>query len=144
MMGANGATARRCPDVDTLGQVLAVVVTPANEHDRAHGAALAQRVQEVTGEAVDVAFVDQGDTGEQPATAAHGMRLDMVTLSTTRRDFVVLPRRRMVERSCARVARFSRLAPDDKRVVETLAGVHFVTFAIVLAHRLASFVVQSS
>ncbi len=64
MMGTTGATARRRLNVDTIGQVLAVLVTLVNEHDRAHGAALSQRMQEVTGKAVDVAFVDQGDTGE--------------------------------------------------------------------------------
>ena len=63
-MGTTGATTRRRLAVDTLGQVLVVLVTPVDEQDRAHGAALAQRMQEVTGEAVDVAFVDQGDTGE--------------------------------------------------------------------------------
>src|SRR6202166_3922121 len=55
--------------VDTLGQLLALVVTPANEQDRAQVAQLAQQVQTVTGETVEVAFVDQGYTGGQPAQA---------------------------------------------------------------------------
>ncbi|GAB4436340.1 MAG: hypothetical protein OHK0015_28050 [Chloroflexi bacterium OHK40] len=46
--------------VDTLGHLLALLVTPANEQDRAQVAALAEQVQEVTGETVAVAFVDQG------------------------------------------------------------------------------------
>jgi transposase len=68
--------------VDTLGQVLAVVVTPANEQDRAQVAALAAQMQEATGESVEVAFVDQGYMGEQPAAdaEAHGIRLDVVKL----------------------------------------------------------------
>ncbi len=36
--------------VDTLGQLLAVLVTPANEQDRAQVAALAEQIQEVTGQ----------------------------------------------------------------------------------------------
>lgn len=56
--------------VDTLGQVLAVVVTPVNEYDRAQMTALAQRIQEVTGDTMEVAVVDQGATGEQPAAEA--------------------------------------------------------------------------
>ncbi len=44
--------------VDTLGHLLAVVVTPANEHDRAQVAALAQRMQELPGDAVEVTVVD--------------------------------------------------------------------------------------
>lgn len=44
--------------VATLGYVRVVVVTLANEHDRAQVAALAQRMQEVPGDAMDVAVVD--------------------------------------------------------------------------------------
>src|SRR5215218_3985297 len=63
--------------VDTLGQLLAVLVTPANEQERAQVAELAAKVQEATGDSVEVAFVDQGYTGEQAAAAAeqHGIRL---------------------------------------------------------------------
>jgi transposase len=49
--------------VDTLGHLLALVVTPANEQDRAQVEELAQQVQQLTGESVEVAFVDQGYTG---------------------------------------------------------------------------------
>jgi hypothetical protein len=68
----NGSTVHLA--VDTLGQMLAVVVTLVNEHDCAQMTALAQRIQEVTGETMEVAVVDQGATGEQPAAeaAAHG------------------------------------------------------------------------
>src|SRR5213079_957463 len=68
--------------VDTLGQLLALHVTPANAQDRAQVAQLAQQVQAVTGETVEVAFVDQGYTGTQPAqaTAAQGIRLEVVKL----------------------------------------------------------------
>src|SRR5919205_239642 len=56
--------------VDTLGHLLAMVVTPANEQDRAQVAELAEAVQEVTGEHVELAYVDQGYTGEETADAA--------------------------------------------------------------------------
>ena len=52
--------------VDTLSHLLAVKVTAANEQDRAQVADLAQAEQASTGENVQVAFVDQGYTGEQP------------------------------------------------------------------------------
>lgn len=48
--------------VDTLGHLLALYVTPANEQDRDQVAKLAQSVQEVTGLNVDIAYVDQGYT----------------------------------------------------------------------------------
>ncbi len=49
--------------VDTLGHLLAVHVTPANEQERAQVGELARQVQQVTGETVKVAFADQGYTG---------------------------------------------------------------------------------
>src|SRR5512135_3440790 len=52
--------------VDTLGHLLALHVTPADEQDREQVGVLAQAVQEVTGESVEVAYVDQGSTGEEP------------------------------------------------------------------------------
>ena len=50
--------------VDTLGQLPAALMTPANEQDRAQVAALAEQIQETTGNSVEVAFVDQGYTGD--------------------------------------------------------------------------------
>src|SRR5215207_6387332 len=67
--------------VDTLGHLLALIVTPADEQDRAQVAELALRVQEVTGESVELAFLDQGYTGAAAeAAAAHGLRLEVVKL----------------------------------------------------------------
>jgi Transposase and inactivated derivatives len=131
--------------VDTLGQLLAVLVTPANEQDRAQVAALAAQIQEATGESVEVAFVDQGYTGDQPAAEAEaqGIGLEVVKLPTAKHGFVLLPRRWVVERSFAWMARFRRLARDYERLAETLAGLHFVAFAILLAHRFVTFMVQS-
>ena len=132
--------------VDTLGQLLAVLVTPANEQDRAQVDALADQIQEATGDSVEVAFVDQGYTGEQPATdaEAHGIRLEVVKLHTAKRGFVLLPRRWVVERSFAWMARFRRLARDYERLAETLVGLHFVAFAMLMAHRFIRFMVQSA
>ena len=131
--------------VDTLGQLLALLVTPANEQDRTQVAALAEQIQEVTGESVAVAFVDQGYTGAQPAADAeqHGIRLEVVKLPTAKRGFVLLPRRWVVERDFAWMARFRRLARDYERLAQTLAGLHFIAFAILMAHRFVAFMVQS-
>jgi len=132
--------------VDTLGQLLAVLVTPANEQDRAQVAALAELVQEATGDSVEVAFVDQGYTGDEPAAdaQAQGIRLEVVKLPTAKRGFILLPRRWVVERSFAWMARFRRLARDYERLAETLVGLHFVAFAMLLAHRFITFMVQSA
>lgn len=46
--------------VDTLGELLALSVSPANENDREQVSKLAEEIQRVTGENVEIAYVDQG------------------------------------------------------------------------------------
>jgi transposase len=125
--------------VDTLGNLLTLLATPANEQERAQVAELAAAVQEVTDEHVEVAFVDQGYTGPDAAQAAeeHGIRLEVVKLPEAKRGFVLLPRRWVVERSFAWAARFRRLARDYERLPETLVGLHFVAFVCLMLHRAA-------
>jgi transposase len=126
--------------VDTLGHLVALVTTPANEQERAQVAELAHAVQEVTEEHVEVAFVDQAYTGDDAAQAAHdqGIRLEVVKLPEAKRGFVLLPRRWVVERSFAWTTRFRRLAKDYERLQTTLIGLHFVAFVCLLLHRASS------
>jgi len=125
--------------VDTLGHLLALFVTAADEQDRAQVAELAARVQAETGETVEIAFVDQGYTGENAADAAqeHGIKLEVVKLPTAKRGFVLLPRRWVVERSFGWMARFRRLARDYERLPETLAGLHYLAFVILMLKNVA-------
>ena len=122
--------------VDTLGNLLALLVTPANEQDRAQVGELAQAVQEITGQSVELAFVDQGYTGDAPAqeAKAHGMQLEVVKLPQAKRGFVLLPRRWVVERSFAWTTRFRRLVRDYERLPATLASLHLVVFACLMLH----------
>ena len=124
--------------VDTLGHLLALKVTPANEQDRAQVAALAQAVQETTGQSVEIAYVDQGYTGEQPAAdaAEAGMHLQAIKHHEVKRGFVLLPRRWVVERSFAWAARFRRLARDYERLASTMTGYHWVAFAMLMLQSL--------
>jgi transposase len=123
--------------VDTLGHLLALHVTAADEQDRAQVDQLAQQVQQVTGETVQVAFVDQGYTGADAAqqAAEQGLRLEVVKLPDAKHGFVLLPRRWVVERSFAWMSRFRRLARDYERLPETLKGLHFLAFASLMLHR---------
>ena len=122
--------------VDTLGHLLALRVTPANEQERAQVGALAEAVQEATGWNVELAWVDQGYTGENPAeeAEARGIELAVVRLPEAKRGFVLLPRRWVVERSFAWVTRFRRLAKDSERLPETVAGLHFLAFVCLMLH----------
>jgi transposase len=123
--------------VDTLGHLLALHVTPADEQDRAQVEELAKAVQEATGESVELAYVDQGYTGEEPAEAAkeHGIRLEVVKRPEAERGFVLLPRRWVVERDFAWAVRFRRLVKDYERLPATVAGLHFVAYACLFLHR---------
>jgi transposase len=125
--------------VDTLGHLLTLHVTPADEQDRGRVAALAEAVQEATGESVELAYVDQGYTGDDPDAdaASYGIHLVVVKLADAKRGFVLLPRRWVVERSFAWMARFRRLARDYERLDETLEGIHYVAFSILMLHKAA-------
>ena len=148
--GYDGAKRRRSSKVhlavETLGHLLALPVTAANGQDRSQVSALAAKVQEVTGDAVAVAFVAQGYTGEQAAQDAQAqhMRLEVVKLPEAKKGVVLLPRRWVVERSNAWAARFRRLARDDERLAETRARLHFVAFAILMRKRIVELVVSSA
>ena len=143
--GYDGAKRRKGSQVhaavDTLGHLLALWVTPANEQDRAQVGELAQAVQEATGQSVELAFVDQGYTGDKPAQEAqeHGMQLEVVKLPQAKRGFVLLPRRWVVERSFAWTTRFRRLVRDYERLPTTLSGRHLVVFACLMLHRFVAF-----
>lgn len=110
--------------VDTLGHLLALHVTPADQQERAQVAILSQAVQEATGESVELAFVDRGYTGDdaEADAASYGIHLQVVGLPEANRGFVLLPRRWVAERSFGWMARFRRLARDYERLEETLKG----------------------
>jgi transposase len=131
--------------VDTLGEVLALRVTPADAQEREQVATLADAVQEATGHTVARAFVDQGYTGEQAElnAAAHGIQLAVVKLPEAKRGFLLLPRRWVVARSFAWAARLRRLAKDYERLPDVVAGLHFVAFVSLMLHRLITVAAQS-
>jgi transposase len=132
--------------VDTLGHLLALRVTAADEQDRAQVEALATAVQEATGESVELAYVDQGYPGPDPAAAARaaGIQLEVVKHTEAKRGFVLLPRRWVVERTFAWAARCRRLARDYERLAETLAGWHWLALMGLMLHRVTLLTTQGS
>ena len=117
--------------VDTLGHLLALHVTAADEQDREQVETLAEAVQQITGESIDLAYVDQGYAGENAAQAAaqHGIQLEVAKHTKAKRGFMLLPRRWVVERSFAWAVRFRRLARDYERLANILAALHYLAFA---------------
>ena len=57
---------------------------------------------------------------------------------------MLLPRRWVVERSFGSLAHFRRLARDYERLPETLAGLHFLAYAMLMLKRFITFMVESA
>jgi transposase len=148
--GYDGAKRKRGSQVhravDTLGPRLALRVTAADEQERAQVEEVVARVQGVRGEAGESAFVAQAYPGEQATqdAAQHGMKLEGVKLPEAKRGVVLLPRRWVVERSFAWTTRFRRLVRDYERLPETLAGLPFLAFAILMLKRVVMLMMQSA
>ena len=130
--------ARSTSRLDTLGHLPALTVTPANAQERAPVGELAKEGQEATQRSVERAGVDQGYTGRKAAEAAasHGIELAVVKLAEARRGSALLPRRWVVERPFAWLARFRRLARDYERLATTLAGLHGLAFSCLICRNL--------
>jgi len=126
--------------VDTIGYLLALQVTPADVQERAQVAPLTEEAQMATGNTIEIAFVDQGYTGEQAAQDAAQNRVELVVvrLPEAKKGFVLLPRRWVVERSFAWLVRYRRLVRDYERVADVLRGLHFVAFTNLMLQRLFS------
>jgi len=79
--------------VDTLGLLLELLVTPANEQERRQVEALGKAVQRATDNSVTTAFADQGYTGGQAEGDARkaGMKLVVVKPPEAKQGFVLLP-----------------------------------------------------
>jgi transposase len=132
--------------VETLGHLLALRVSPANGDDRKQVEKLAEEIQQATRENVEIAYVDQGYTGQRASelAAAHGIRLEVVKHGEAKRGFVLLPRRWVVERDFAWASRFRRLVKDYERLPETVAGLHFVAFACLFLQQAADILLAGS
>jgi transposase len=123
--------------VDTLGNLLALKVTAANEQERAQVEELAKKVQEVTGGNVELAYVDQGYTGEDAAKQAEksSVKLEVVKHTEAKKGFVLLPRRWVVERTFGWLGRFRRLARDYERLAEVLKQWHWLAYiGLIIKH----------
>lgn len=80
----------------------------------------------------------------QQDAAQHGIHLEVVKLPEAKHGFVLLPRRSVIERSFAWMARFRRLAREYERLPETLLGLHYLAFAILMLTRFVTLVLQAN
>jgi transposase len=83
---------------------------------------------------VKIAFVDQDYTGNAAAKAAkdNGIELVVVKHTEAKKDFVLLPRRWVVERTFGWLGRFRRLTRDYERLQSTLTCFHWIAMLGIL------------
>src|SRR3954471_10802317 len=95
-MGLAGPTGATSKQEGSL--VWAVGITPENVDERVEVGPLTRTVQAVTGNNVEVAFVDQGYDGPKAAEAAAANDVEriVVKLPEAKKGFVLLPRRWVV------------------------------------------------
>lgn len=120
--------------VDTLGLVLALVVTAAAVSDTAGGKVLLHRSRG-SGKKLRRGWVDGGYKASILVwVAAHGrFVLTPVLRSTIQRGFVVLPKRWIVERTFAWLIRYRRLRTDyEVNVAHSEAMVHVAMIRLML------------
>ena len=120
--------------VDTVGNLLAATVTPANEQERDQVAPLLEQAQAAAAGGLKQAWADQGYTGAAPAAAAcaAGVDLEVVKPPAAKKGFQLLPRRWVVERTYGWLGRARRLARDYERLASTLAAYHWVAASTLL------------
>jgi transposase len=121
-----------------VSDLRSVIQVAQERQGQPSAAELARQVQQATGQTVKLAFADLGYTGNTARQAAHdeGVELQIIKLPEAKKGFVLLPCRCVVERSFSWLNRFRRLAQHYDRLPETLAGLHFIFFAMLrmLAH----------
>jgi putative transposase len=106
--------------VDVLGLVLAVIVTPANVQDRDAGAFL---VREAHREfpTLQLVWADGAYNGEviDQAAADTGINIQMVKRTDNEKEFKVLPKRWVVERTFGWFGRYRLLSKEYERTIES-------------------------
>jgi putative transposase len=122
--------------VDTLGMVLAVVVTEANLSERLGGIAVVMEVPDLT-KNLQLLWVDAGYQGENFARVIQqlcGAQVEVVKRSG--HDFQVLPKRWIVERTFAWLNQYRRLSKDYELLPEVSESMVYVAMTRLMLKRL--------
>ncbi|CAM5472493.1 Transposase OS=Streptomyces griseomycini OX=66895 GN=FHS37_007770 PE=4 SV=1 [Streptomyces griseomycini] len=124
---------------DTLGLLLAVLVTPASTTDRDAARLLLPEARDRFGRLARI-WADGGYTGHLVDWSATqlGVGLDIVRRSDDMHGFQVLPRRWVVERSFAWCLRSRRLVRDYERRTDTSEAVILWSMTMLMSRRLAA------
>ncbi len=124
--------------VDVMGNLLKVIVHAANIGERDGAKLLLATLPDPLWERLEKILADGGYDGDDFAfwvEDEYSIEWEVVLRPTQTKGFVLLPRRWVIERSFGWVARFRRLARDYERLPDTLKGLHFLAFAVLMLAR---------
>ena len=115
--------------VDTLGNLLEVVVTAANLNDRAGAQLLLTKVERQIALRLLKIWVDKGYQGDLELWFMQEWQiaLEIVSAQADQKGFAVQPRRWVVERTFAWLGKYRRLSKDYERI--TLCSEAFIYLA---------------
>ena len=125
--------------VDTMGNLLEVVVHAANVQDRDGARQLLDKLKESTKESIRHIWADGAYGGRlvQWVRDKLGAFLEVVPRPPQQKDFQVLPRRWVVERTLGWFNRYRRLSKDYERLVESSESMVYLASIQTMLKRLA-------
>lgn len=123
--------------VDTLGLLMAVVVHAANIQDR-DGAKLVLEPMVGKLPRLEKVWGDGGYAGQLIGwvAATGGWALEIVKRTDTLAKFIVIPKRRIVERTFGWFGRYRRLSKDYEQTTESSVSMVYIAMINVMLHRL--------
>lgn len=127
--------------VDTLGNMLRVIVSAAHIQDRQAAIALTATLSHMMRLRLAKVWADAGYSGATLLDWLHqqfAILLEIVQRTDTQTGFVLLPRRWVVERTFAWLGRFRRLSKDYERCIRSSEGMIYLASLHTLLKRLDS------
>lgn len=123
--------------MDTLGLLLAVVVTEANFPERLGATAVVMEAADAT-EDIVLIWVDQGYSGENLARVIQQLcEAKVEVVRRTEPGFVVLPKRWIVERTFGWWNHYRRLSKDYELLPEVSEAMIYTVMIRLMLRRLA-------
>ena len=126
--------------VDTVGNLLEVLVHAANIHDTVGAKPLLRKLAASTQGALQKIWADQAYTGTLLAWVHEQLNavLEIVCKEPDQTGFQVLPKRWIVERTLAWLSRFRRLSKDYEHTLASSEGVVYIASIHTMLKRLTA------
>ena len=125
--------------MDTLGNLLEVVVHAANIQDRDGARLLLERLGKEAKSSIKLIWADGAYKGRLVRWVREKLDalLEVVPRPSQQQGFQVLPRRWVVERTLGWLNRYRRLSKDYERLVESSESMIHISSIQTMLHRLA-------